>query len=81
MQKHSEKALFFYWALDSLEGEETTVNLEKNSKFLKDIQEKVCKDPDIETSLKIYSPGFVLGLLEFKIRTIEANINTYKEYM
>jgi hypothetical protein len=79
-QKHSEKALFFYWALDSLEGEKITPNLERNSKLLNEIQKQVCNDPDIETSLKLYSPGFVLGLLEFKTRTIEANFETYKEY-
>ena len=78
--KHSEKALFFYWALDSLEGEVFSPNLEKNSKILKDIQEQVCEDLNLEASLQTYSPGFVLGLLEFKIRSIEANIKTYHEY-
>lgn len=78
--KHSEKALFFYWALDSLEGKQITLNLEKNSEFLRNIQEQVCKDSDLASSLKKFSPGFVLGLLEFKIRSIEANIENYDEY-
>ncbi len=78
--KNSEKALFIYWALDSLESESNEPILNKNRLVLKKIQEEVCSAPDLESSLKSYSPGFILGLMEYRIRSIEANIETDTEY-
>lgn len=79
--KYSEKALFLYWALDSLEEESYKFNHEKNAIFLKNIQKQVCEETDLESSLQKYSPGFILGLLEFTIRSIEANIEKYEQYL
>ncbi len=78
--EHSKKALFFYWALDSLENDLDNSTLENNRELLKSIQDEVCAAPNLESSLNAYSPGFVLGLLEFSIRSIEANIETHLEY-
>ncbi len=78
--KHSEKALFIYWALDSLEDSIESSTLEKNRQFLKNIQEEVISAPTLGSSLESYSPGFILGLLEYSIRSIEANIETHEEY-
>jgi len=78
--EHSEKALFLYWALDSLENDLGNSTLDKNREFLRGIQDEVLTTPTLESSLKSYSPGFILGLLEYSIRSIEANIETYEKY-
>ncbi|MHA1978022.1 MAG: hypothetical protein ACW98I_14035 [Candidatus Hodarchaeales archaeon] len=78
--EHSEKALFLYWALDSLEDDSENATLEKNRIMLKSIQDKVCTESTLESSLEKYSPGFVLGVLEYSIRSIEASIETHAEY-
>jgi hypothetical protein len=78
----STKSLYLYWALDSLENDNGVKNeiYQRNRDLLKSIQQDVRTNETIDTSLEKYSSGFVLGLLEFTIRSIEANIETYSEY-
>ncbi len=80
--QYSTKSLYLFWALDALENDTDPKNdiFQKNRNSLKSIQQEVLTNKTIDSSLEKYSSGFVLGLLEFTIRSIEANIETYDEY-
>jgi hypothetical protein len=79
---NSTKSLYLFWALDVLEKDLTVKSaiFQSNRDFLRSIQKEICTTKAIDSSLEKYSSGFVLGLLEFTIRSIEANIETYDEY-
>jgi len=80
--QYSTESLYLYWALDALEndtGAKTEI-FQSNRDILKAIQKEMRDNKTIEPSLEKYSSGFILGLLEFTIRSIEANIETYDEY-
>ncbi|MHA2282757.1 MAG: hypothetical protein ACXAC5_18085 [Promethearchaeota archaeon] len=80
--QYSTKSLYLFWALDALENDTVAKNdiFRSNRDILKSIQQEVCTDKTIDSILEKYSSGFVLGLLEFTIRSLEANIETYDEY-
>ncbi|MFX0013785.1 MAG: hypothetical protein ACFFB2_03395 [Promethearchaeota archaeon] len=84
--KSQDEAMFLFWALDFLDQRLETIPfkskqfLNKNRDFLSQTQEVIFNE-SLEFSLKSYSPGFVLGTLEFGIRDREAQINRYKEYL
>ncbi|MHA2237446.1 MAG: hypothetical protein ACXAB2_03630 [Candidatus Hodarchaeales archaeon] len=75
--ENAKKGLLLFWALDSLSGKTTNQNFMNNAKTLKEIQRKVCYEDGLSTSLKMYSHEFILGVLEFTSRSIEANIEKY----
>ena len=80
--QHSTKSFYLFWALDELENDTVDKNdvFQSNRNLLKSIQQEIRASKAIDTSLEKYSPEFVLGLLEFTIRSMEANIETYDEY-
>ncbi len=80
--QYSIKSLYLYWALNALEDDITDKNdvFHKNRDFLRSIQQDLRTSKAIDSILEKFSPGFVLGLFEFTIRSIEANIETYDEY-
>ena len=80
--QYSTKSLYLFWALDALENDTITENeiFQSNKDVLRSIQQEVRKVKTIDSSLEKYSSGFVLGLLEFTIRSMEADIETYSEY-
>ena len=80
--QHSTKSLYLFWALDALENDTATKSdiYHSNRDILRSIQQEVRSNKTIDTVLEKYSSGFILGLLEFTIRSIEANIETYDEY-
>ncbi|MHA2054625.1 MAG: hypothetical protein ACXABI_10695 [Candidatus Hodarchaeales archaeon] len=78
--ENAKKGLLLFWALDSLSGKTTNQNFMNNVKTLKEIQRKVCYEDGLSTSLKMYSHEFILGVLEFTSRSIEANIEKYTQY-
>jgi len=80
--QHSNKSFYLFWALDALENDIVDKNdvFQSNRDFLKSIQQEIRTSKAIDSCLEKYSLEFVLGLLEFTIRSIEANIDTYDEY-
>jgi len=80
--QYSTKSLYLFWALDALENDTISENeiFQSNREILRSIQQEVRKVKTIDSSLEKYSSGFVLGLLEFTIRSMEADIETYSEY-
>ncbi|MFX0122617.1 MAG: hypothetical protein ACFFAE_03210 [Candidatus Hodarchaeota archaeon] len=81
-----EEAMFLFWALDYLTQHEKEIPLksesilQNNRELLEQAQEVIFKE-NLETSLKKFSAGFVLGTLEFGIREREAQIDRYDEYV
>ncbi|MHA1445008.1 MAG: hypothetical protein ACTSR4_09730, partial [Candidatus Hodarchaeales archaeon] len=80
--QYSTKSLYLFWALDALENDSVDKSdiFQSNKELLKSIQQEIRISKAIDSSLEKYNSGFVLGLLEFTIRSIEANIETYEEY-
>ena len=80
--QNSTKSLYLFWALDALENDPADKSdiFHSNRDLLKSLQQEIRINKAIDSSLEKYNPGFVLGLLEFTIRSIEANIETYDEY-
>ena len=78
--ENAKKGLLFFWAIDSLIGSTNEPIFLENVKMLKEIQQKVCYKEELSRSLKKYSHEFILGVLEYTSRSIEANVETYEQY-
>lgn len=84
-KESGEEAMFFFWALDTLNrnldnlSETSRRNLARNSEVLEEAQ-RIILSEDLENSLNRYSPTFILGVLEFSARISEAQINEYSKY-
>ncbi len=80
-----EKAMFIFWALDTLYrnlenlSETSKENLIKNTEVLDEAKQFILSE-NLKRCLKRYSPTFVLGVLEFSARTSEAQIDKYSKY-
>ena len=85
-EESQEEAMFLFWAIDYLEQHPKEIplksepTLKSNIKLLKQVQEVIFKEK-LQSSLKEFSAGFVLGTLEFGIREREAQIDRYSEYV
>ncbi|MFX1282831.1 MAG: hypothetical protein ACFFB5_04215 [Promethearchaeota archaeon] len=84
--KFQLEAMFLFWALDYLDHHPKEIPmkskqvLEKNREILNQGKAIIFTE-SLESSLKEFSPGFILGTLEFSIREREAQISRYQEYV
>jgi len=84
-KENDKEAMFLFWALDNLEqqkkdlSEESQRCLQINRKILEEAQQFIFSE-ELESSINKFSHGFVLGALEFAVRTKEAQIDHYSEY-
>jgi len=80
-----EEALFLFWASEQLERKfsELSDSEKQHFKVQKNVLENAKREiiiSPLESSLEKYSDEFVLGALEYSLRTKEAQISHYEEY-
>ncbi|MHA1972701.1 MAG: hypothetical protein ACTSW1_06905 [Candidatus Hodarchaeales archaeon] len=84
-KKSGEEALFLFWASENLERKFSELSENQKKHFIeqRDLLENAKFDiitNPLSSSLKKYSEEFVLGALEYSIRTREAQIRHFEEY-